>query len=142
MHFAMSSPRYWVLGLVAGAALALAGCSSSPMSRIDSNRDVYESWPLDVQQAVLEGRVIEGMTHEQVEMSRGKPSEKITRNGRQGMEEIWVYGGGGGGTRVPITVGGIFGGVGVQGTRVAGGGTEEYYEVVFVNGQVTRSTAP
>ena len=141
---AMSCSRSLASGILACALLLAAGCSSSPMSRIDSNRAVYESWPLDVQQAVLEGRVIENMTHEQVEMALGKPSEKTVRNGRKGSEEVWTYGGsGGGGGGIPVTVGGVFGGVGVQGTRYPGsGGGGDYFEVVFVDGRVTRSTAP
>ena len=34
-----------------------AGCSSSQMSRIDRNRDIYETWPIEVKQAVLDGKV-------------------------------------------------------------------------------------
>ena len=43
----------WSLLLTAGL---LAGCSTSPISRIDSNRSAYESWPIEVQEAVLNGQ--------------------------------------------------------------------------------------
>jgi hypothetical protein len=114
------------------------------MSRIDADRATYESWPLEVQQAVLEGRVIENMTPEQVEMALGAPSEKTSRSGRNGTEEVWIYGStGGGGGGIPVTVGGVFGGVGVQGTKYPGsGGGGDYFEVVFANGRVVRSTVP
>jgi hypothetical protein len=137
----MLCSRSLLLAAFMGAVVLLGGCSTSPMSRIDSNRALYESWPLEVQQAVLEGRVIEGMTYEQVEMSVGKPAEKTARNTRKGSEEIWVYKSGGGGPGVPITVGTVVGGVGVQKTT-GGGGYQETSEVVFVEGQVVRSTLP
>jgi len=114
------------------------------MSRIDSNRALYESWPLDVQEAVLEQRVIKDMTYEQVEMAVGKPAAKTARNTRKGTEEVWIYRKGGGGSGlggIPISVGTSVGGVGVQ--RSSGGGYDgEEYEVVFVDGKVVRSTFP
>ena len=119
------------------------------MSRIDADRAKSESWPLDVQQAVLNGQAIKGMTPEQVEMSLGKPSEVVARSAKGGDDEVWVYrkgaplGGLGGVLRnTGISVGGGVGGVGV-GTSTGGGGrsaaTEEI-EVVFRNGTVSRST--
>lgn len=132
--------------IVLAASLGLTGwlfvgCSSSPISRIDANRALYESWPLDVQQAVLDGRVIENMTPEQVEMAVGKPAEKTARNTRNGTEEVWVYKVGGGVPNVPVTIGGSIGGVGVVQQRGMGS-PAEFHEVVFVNGRVVRSTLP
>lgn len=134
-----------VLGVLLVAACALdSGCSSSPMSRIDSNRGQYESWPLEVQEAVLNGRAIKGMTKEQVEMALGKPSEVVSRSAKAGEDEVWVYrkGGGPGGLlgNSGLSIGGGTGGVGV-GTSVGGGRgqTPEENEVVFGNGVVIRS---
>lgn len=142
----MSLTRSVLIGFALAVATFGAGCSSSPISRIDANRALYESWPLDTQQAVLEGRVIKGMTKDQVEMSVGKPSEKTAQQAPKGLEEVWTYkprgGGGLGGTSVSL--GGMIGGVGVGGTPVSGGGgnTEEPNEVVFIDGVVVRSTFP
>jgi hypothetical protein len=123
--------------------LALTGCSSSPVSRIDSNRARYESWPIEVQEAVLAGEARKGMTPEQVEMAMGQPTEKTYR----GTDEIWVYRKGGGlGSGLlnstGVSVGTSIGGVGV-GTGMGGGrrNVTEEEEVVFVNGVVTRSSA-
>lgn len=124
--------------------LGLVGCAnSSPISRIDANRGKYESWPLDVQQAVLNREAIKGMTPEQVEMALGKPAEVITRSATED-EQIWVYrkGGGMGGAlkNMPISIGTGIGGVGV-GTTVGGNGrgsTPEETEIVFRNGVVSR----
>ncbi len=63
------------------------------MRRIDANRDVYEQWPIEVRQAVLDGKVEQGMTPDMVEMAIGKPTEVITRNGTPatGGDEVWIY---------------------------------------------------
>ena len=138
----MLTSRSLVLAVCLGlTGWLLPGCSSSPMSRIDANRALYESWPLDIQQAVLDGRVIEKMTPEQVEMAVGKPAEKSARSTRNGTEEVWVYKIGGGAPNVPVTIGGAIGGVGVVRQGGMGSGAE-YHEVVFVNGRVVRSTLP
>lgn len=120
------------------------------MSRIDADRAKYESWPLDVQQAILNKEAIKGMTPEQVEMALGKPTEVVTRSAKSGDDEVWVYrkgsalGGIGGVLKnTGISVGGGGGGVGV-GTSVGGGGgagpSPEEIEVVFRNGVVSRGT--
>ncbi len=116
------------------------------MSRIDSGRARYESWPLEVQEAVLNGKARKGMTPEQVEMALGKPSEVVTRSAKAGEDEVWVYRKGGGlGSgllnNTGVSVGGGLGGVNV-GTGVGGGGgrrSPEETEVVFGNGVVVRS---
>ncbi|MEO7796742.1 MAG: hypothetical protein ABIY47_03335 [Opitutaceae bacterium] len=131
--------------LVAGISL-LAACSTSPLSRIDSNRALYESWPLEVQEAVLSGHVKQGMTAEMVQMSVGKPTQVINRSVQPGDDEVWVYRKGGGGgsllKNTGISIGGGVGGVGVStGTSMGGGGgsAEEEHEVVFQNGVVVRT---
>jgi hypothetical protein len=124
------------------ALLASGGCASSPVSRIDANRAKYESWPLEVQEAVLAGEARKGMTAEQVEVAMGKPTEVVPRGGPG--DEIWVYRKGGrgsgllGGTGISLGTG--IGGVGVN-TNVGGGSQSpiEEDEVVFEGGVVTRS---
>ena len=143
----MSSRYRWVVSSTALVVVAFAaGCvSSSPMSRIDANRGLYESWPLEVQEAVLSGKVEKGMTPEQVQMSIGKPSQTYTRPGRTSEQVIWVYTKGGDGgpmKNTSVSVGGGIGGIGVGGgvpIGGGGGGYEEKREVVFENGQVVSS---
>lgn len=133
--------------LLCSGLLLFAGCSTSPMSRIDANRGRYESWPIEVQQAVLNGRPIKGMTPEQVEMALGKPSEVVSRSAKGGDDEVWVYRkgsalGGLGGALSGVSVGTGVGGVGV-GTTVGGGNrrsNNEEIEVVFRDGVVSRSS--
>lgn len=73
-------------------AFAVGGCASSQMSRIDRNRDIYETWPLEVRQAVLDGKVEPGMNPDMVRVSWGEPSEISVS---PGGDEIWVYAKGG-----------------------------------------------
>lgn len=71
------------------AAGVLGGCaSSSQMSRIDRNRDIYETWPLETRQAVLDGKVEPGMNVDMVRVAWGEPSQVATS---PGGDEIWVY---------------------------------------------------
>ncbi|MBI2814900.1 MAG: hypothetical protein HYX71_11515 [Opitutae bacterium] len=139
------------LGLL--AVLLAAGCaSSSPMSRIDANRALYESWPFEIQEAVLNGRVVAGMTPEMVEMVLGKPKEIMSRQGKKGEEEVWTYK-----KRQPmgnilsgthISMGGNIGGVGIGGPILGSGSSipapgpepvEDAMDVVFQNGLVVRA---
>jgi hypothetical protein len=143
MGEAMNRSRSVFLGAVLLAAGLLAGCgTTSPLSRIDADRALYESWPLDTQDAVLNGKVLPGMTYDQVTMSVGKPTEKTVRNARKGVEEVWIYEAGGGGPDLGgLSVGGMVGGIGMT-KQGGGGGGGDVFEVVFVDGVVVRSTFP
>ena len=127
------------------ALVWLAGCASSPLSRIDQNRSRYESWPLEVQEAVLNGQARAGMTTEQVEMAMGKPTEVVPRSNKPGEDEVWVYRkstpGSGLLNNTGLSIGTGMGGVGV-GTNVGGGRgqTPDETEVVFSKGVVVRSS--
>ncbi len=133
------------------AALILTACSTSPMSRIDSNRAVYESWPVDVQEAVYRGQAIPGMTPQQVEMAMGKPTSIDSRAAKDGPEDIWTYKKSS--TRLPailenasIGVGTSVGGIGVGSSMPIGRGRSrapsdaDDQEIVFKNGVVLRGS--
>jgi hypothetical protein len=130
-------------GLVLTLAMVLGGCTASPMSRIDAGRAQYESWPLDVQEAVLSGQAKPGMTPEQVEMALGKPSEVVNRS----SDEVWVYKKSGGisnalgntGLSVGTAIGPVA--VGTGSTRRRPSNADEI-EVVFHNGVVSRADTP
>lgn len=126
------------------AGMLLIACSSSPISRIDANRDAYDSWPVDIKSAVLNERVIKGMTPEQVETAWGKPTEIVSRASQAGIDEVWIYRKGGGASGVlkntGLVLGTGIGGVNV-GTGIGGGGSStvtEENEVVFNDGVVVR----
>ena len=80
----------WLCALA--ATVLTVGCSSSQMSRIDRNRSIYETWPLEVRQAVLDGKVEPGMDADMVRVSWGEPTQiSATPAG----DEIWIYAKGG-----------------------------------------------
>lgn len=79
------------LGMAAVAVILLAACSSPQFSRIDANREIYESWPIEIRQAVLDGKVEVGMTPDMVKVAWGKPTEVVSRSNVPGDEEIWIY---------------------------------------------------
>jgi hypothetical protein len=85
--------RSFQLGAVLTVAAGLiGGCTSSQqMSRIDKNRDIYETWPLEIRQAVLDGKAEPGMTPEMVRVSLGEPTEITRRSNDPGADEIWIY---------------------------------------------------
>ncbi|HEX2853798.1 MAG TPA: hypothetical protein VHO24_11210 [Opitutaceae bacterium] len=120
------TPRICLLLVLA----ASAGCSSSQFRRIDADRELYESWPIEMRQAVLDGKVEAGMTPEMVKMALGKPSEIVSRSTVPGEDEIWIYRTGGfedtsgmmgypGGPSYP---GGSYPGAGYPGSTYPGGG--------------------
>ncbi|MDO8544742.1 MAG: hypothetical protein Q7S40_30230 [Opitutaceae bacterium] len=129
--------------LLTFAAAVCAGCSSSPLSRIDQDRAKYESWPIEVREAVLAGEARKGMTQEQVEMAMGRPTQVIPRSAD---EEVWIYRKSSGGSNLlggsGIAVGTGGGGVMIGGGSGRRGVTPEEYEIVFAKGVVVRSTSP
>jgi len=98
------------------------GCSTSQMSRIDKNRDIYETWPIEIRQAVLDGKVEPGMNVDMVKVAWGEPSQITTS---PGGDEIWVYSSGGdpGSVYYPGGTGGGNTGVGMGGSGISMGGT-------------------
>lgn len=109
--------------LVAGG---LAGCGTPQINRIDQNRAIYETWPVETKQAVLDGKVEVGMTPEMVKVAWGQPTEVISRSTGPNDEEIWIYRKGGGEEMAsPVAYpGGVYpsGGVYPGGVYPGGGG--------------------
>ena len=105
------------------------------MNRIDRNRDIYETWPLETRQAVLDGKVEPGMNADMVRVAWGEPTEITTS---QAGDEIWIYSKGGdpggamypggspfpGGPSYPAGTGypGGIGGMGGSGIGIGGSG--------------------
>ncbi len=102
-------------------AVWLAGCGTPQINRIDQNREVYESWPIETKQAVLDGKIEVGMTPEMVRVAWGQPTEVISRSTGPGDEEIWIYRKGGNEDYSMGGPGGVYGG-GYPGT-MGGGNT-------------------
>jgi hypothetical protein len=113
---------FFALAVVGSAG----GCASSQMSRIDRNRDIYETWPIETRQAVLDGKVEPGMNADMVRVAWGEPSEISSS---PAGDEIWVYAKGGdpGSVYYPPGSGvggpGYPGGVGYPGSGIGMGGS-------------------
>jgi hypothetical protein len=117
----------------------VAGCASSPQSRIKKNQDAFDTYPAEVQAAIQRGEVVAGFTPEQVRLSQGDPDRVLTRTSADGNSEVWIYRDGK--SKVGIGLGLGFGGGSVgTGVGVSTGGREfddERMRVVFTAGRVT-----
>ena len=70
----------------------MAGCAStSPAHRIAARRAIYESWPLEIRQAVLDGTVEIDMNAEMVRIALGEPGEIVNRTVGGRNEVVWIY---------------------------------------------------
>lgn len=70
----------------------LCGCQSPNLEkRISNNQEYFNSWPLEVQESILNGEIQVGFTREQVEMAWGKPDNKTVETTSQGTVELWWY---------------------------------------------------
>src|SRR5215212_10028715 len=94
------------------------------MNRIDRNRDIYETWPIEVRQAVLDGKVEAGMNTDMVRVAWGSPTEVATS---PAGDEIWVYSKGGDPGSIYYPPGSNVGmggsGIGMGGTGIGMGGS-------------------
>ena len=119
-----------------------------PWSRIDAKRAVYETWPIDVQEAVVRKQVIPGMTPKMVERALGKPTEVQSRVGKVGPEEVWIYRKSSAALPGLLRHTGLSGGGGGVSTGKSGrrGGSNapskaDDQEIVFRNGTVLRGAS-
>jgi hypothetical protein len=134
----MKPPRVclWVLAI---SALLLAGCASSPASRIKRNQAAFDAYPADVQQKIQAGQVAPGFTPEQVRLALGEPTRVSTITTDKGASEVWSY------SKSKPSVGfglgfGSSSGSSAVGTGVSvgtGGRSAEVQRVTFVGGRVT-----
>ena len=81
-----------VRGWLSGVALLLAACAAAtPGSRVAQAPRLFEVLPAPQKQAVLEGRVLEGMTPDAVYLAWGRP-DRVTRGSQNGTPfEIWRF---------------------------------------------------
>lgn len=125
------------LGVLMAAAMAMAGCQSTPQKRIAKNEATFAAMSPEARAAIREGRVEIGFTPVQVELARGKPARVVRRTTAQGEERSWIYEGRGSRLGVGLGVGagggGVGGGVGLSsGAR----GPNVSYVVHFAGGVV------
>lgn len=78
---------FWAIGLL---ALALSACSTTPDARARKSAE-FASWPPEVQETVLAGRIDIGFTGEQVRVALGEPDYRYSRTTSDGTTEVWGY---------------------------------------------------
>ena len=124
--------------IMAAAALAVAGCQSTPEKRIAKNEAAFAAMPTDVQAKIRAGEVAVGFTPQQVELAKGKPDRVGKRTTAKGEEQSWIYEKRASGLGFGIGVGGGSGGMGGGvGVSTGGRGPEVGYVVNFSGGVVS-----
>ncbi|MHC4164769.1 MAG: hypothetical protein ACYSUM_21845 [Planctomycetota bacterium] len=68
-------------------AVACSTSTSTRSSRIEKNKELFATYPPDVQAAIRSGEIRRGFDQKQVYMAFGKPSTKDA----QGTSETWLY---------------------------------------------------
>ena len=68
----------------------LAGCST-PASRIEQNKELFNTFAPDVQTSIRQGKINIGFTRDMVYMALGKPERQYSRTTEAGQSEIWSY---------------------------------------------------
>jgi hypothetical protein len=81
--------------LALGAALAatfagLLACSSVD-SRVREQREVFDTWPPEVQERIRQGRIELGDTREMVNVALGDPDAKEFEETAEGLVEVWIW---------------------------------------------------
>ena len=79
-----------IAALITGTAL-LTGCVSTPQSRVDENRDLFESFTANQKETILKGEVDLDFTEEMVMMAAGLPDRKAKKRTKDGTTEVWTY---------------------------------------------------
>ena len=71
--------------------LLMSGCVSTPESRVEENRDLFESYTANQKEIILKGEVDLDFTPEMVMMAAGVPDRKAKKRTREGTTEVWTY---------------------------------------------------
>ncbi|MFO0752855.1 MAG: hypothetical protein U0411_05970 [Thermodesulfovibrionales bacterium] len=85
----MRMARMAGVGALLFLAAFSAGCTSAP---VRFTHDEIKGYPLDVQERIIKGEVMLGMTQQQVRYSWGSPATvkaSVARDGKQ--REEWIY---------------------------------------------------
>ena len=85
----MTRPVEWFCCV--GIAALLAGCVSTPESRIARNPGVFTTFPAEAQAKIRQGRIDVGFTRDMVKMALGAPRLIHTRTTAAGETEVWTY---------------------------------------------------
>jgi hypothetical protein len=92
----MKAFRFLTAALFVATLTACAG----PRSRIKNSQAEFDSYPPAVQEKIRAGQVDVGFTNRQVAMALGQPDRVYARKTASAQQEVWAYGGPGGGPTV------------------------------------------
>jgi len=144
--FRASIPTFAIVAaslLLLGAGL-VAGCSSSPASRIKKNQELFDSLPPQAQASIRAGKVGVGFTPDMVRLALGEPDRLYVRTTERGSAEVWAYASKSFAPSLSFGVGvgggmgrGVGTGAGI-GTTVGGGDrADDRTRVIFEGGKVS-----
>ena len=71
-------------------AVLVAGCST-PASRIEKHLDVFNTFPLEAQALIRQGKIDIGFTPDMVRIALGDPSREYNRKSADAESEVWSY---------------------------------------------------
>lgn len=80
-----------LIAIVVTGTVLLTGCVSTPQSRVDENRDLFESFTANQKETILKGEVDLDFTEGMVMMAAGLPDRKAKKRTRDGASEVWTY---------------------------------------------------
>ena len=83
--------RFQTLGGFALAALLLAGCATTPQSRIERDPASFSALTAEQQQKVRDGNAGVGFDEAAVRLALGPPDRVIEREAADGITQTWVY---------------------------------------------------
>ena len=75
----------------AALALLLAGCATTPESRIHQNRELFDALPVAAQARIRGGQIDLGFSPDMVRLAFGDPHRVLVRRSRTGDSEVWLY---------------------------------------------------
>jgi hypothetical protein len=126
----------WIILLVIAFSLA---CASTPDSRIKKEQSLFDSYPVDVQSNIRQGKVDLGFDETMVRLALGDPDETSTEVSDEGETLMWGYTRSRPGVSIGLG-GGSFGGSSAVGGGVGmgSGPKKDYTSIVeFREGRVT-----
>jgi hypothetical protein len=82
-----------ILRLSAAAALLLllAGCATTPASRIQQNQELFDSLPVADQARIRGGQITLGYTPDMVRIALGDPQRRLVRRSAGADTDVWLY---------------------------------------------------
>ncbi len=118
--------------------MAVSGCATTTQDRIMADKELYETFPSEIQNNIRNGVIEPGYTEEMVYMALGKPDHVRKRATDEDTEEVWVYL-----TRRPLLSFGIGGTTGRHRSSIGtgmgvstGGRQEQSMRVIFRDDKV------